>query len=92
MLALMENPRVINHFLFALLVGFTFVALGCSLYYREIFIFFGWLAIIVLFLAVCGLLAFLNIAIFSPIFRLLARLDAKTGSTKNSKADETDVV
>ena len=92
MLAFMENPRVINRFLFALLVGFTFVALGCSLYYREIFIFFGWLAIIVLFLAVCGFLAVFNIAIFAPIFRLLARLDAKTGSTKNSKADETDLV
>jgi len=82
-----ENPRAIHRFLFALLVGFTFVALGCSLYYREIFILFAWLATIVLFLAVCGLLAFLNIAIFAPIFRLLARLDAKTGSTKNTKAD-----
>jgi len=82
-----ENPRVIHRFLFALLVGFTFVALGWSLYYREIFILFGWLAIIVLFSAVCGLLAVFNIAIFAPIFRLLARLDAKTGSTKNTKAD-----
>ena len=87
MLSFMENPRVINRFLFALLVGFTFAALGCSLYYRKIFIFFGWLAIVALFSVVCGLLAVFNIAIFSPIFRLLARLDAKTGSTKNSKAD-----
>ncbi len=83
----MENPRVINRFLFALLVGFTFVAIGYSLYYREIFIFLAWLAFIALFSVVCGLLAVFNIAIFAPIFRLLARLDAKTGSTKKTKAD-----
>ena len=81
----MENPRSINRFFIALLIAFTLVAIGSSLYLREIRIFLLWVAVIALFVVVCGLLSLCNIVIFAPIFRLVAKLDARLKGRKNSK-------
>ncbi len=76
----MENPRTINRFLIALLVVFTAAAVAASFYYHSVYFLFGWLAAIATFFLICFAFALFNIAVFSPLFRLLARLDAKFAS------------
>ena len=78
----MENPRTINRFLLAALAVFTAAFVAASVYFHSIYILLGWLAAIVAFFVICGLFALFNIAVFAPLFRLLARLDAKMGSSK----------
>jgi ABC-type thiamin/hydroxymethylpyrimidine transport system permease subunit len=73
----MENPRTINRFLIALLIAFTAAAVAASIYFHNAFILFGWLATVAAFFLFCLVFALLNIAVFAPLFSLLARLDAK---------------
>ena len=72
----MENPRTINRFFIALLVVFTTAAVGASIYFQSAGILFGWLAAIAAFFLICFVFALFNVAIFPPLFRLMARLDA----------------
>ena len=73
----MENPRTINRLFIALLVAFTAAAVAASIYFQSATILFGWLAAIAAFLLLCFVFALFNIAVFAPLFRLLARLDAR---------------
>jgi hypothetical protein len=73
----MENPRTINRFFIALLVVFTAAAVAASVYFQSASILLGWLATVAAFFLVCFVFALFNIAVFAPLFRLLARLDAR---------------
>ena len=73
----MENPRTINRFFVALLTAFTAAAVAASIYFRSASILFGWLAAVASFFLICFVFALFNIAVFVPLFRLLARLDAR---------------
>jgi hypothetical protein len=73
----MENPRNINRFFIALLVAFTAAAVAASIYFQSAAILFGWLATIAAFFLICFVFALFNIAVFAPLCRLLARLDAR---------------
>jgi hypothetical protein len=73
----MENPRTLNQFFVALLIGFTTAAVAASIYFRSASILFGWLAAVAAFFLISFVFAFFNIAIFAPLFRLLARFDAR---------------
>jgi hypothetical protein len=52
----------------------TVIALGLSIYFRDFYIFLGWLAILALTIIVFGVLALFNVAMFAPIFWLVGRL------------------
>jgi hypothetical protein len=73
----MENPRTINRFLGTLLFTLTAAAVGASVYFRSVSILFCWLAAVAALILICFVFALFNIAVFDPLFRLLARLDAK---------------
>jgi len=84
----MENPKAVHRFLIALLAVCTVVALGLSIYYWDFYLFLAWLAIVVLFLVVCGVLALLNVAMIAPIFWLIGRFPDKRVKHKNQSSDE----
>ena len=73
----MENPHTINRFFIALLVAFTAAAVAASIYFRSALILLGWLATVAAFFLVCFVFALFSVAVFAPLFRLLARLDAR---------------
>lgn len=81
----MENPKSVHRFLLALMSASTVTALGFSIYFREFYILLGWLALVALFVVVCGVLALFNVIVFAPIFFLVARLTGrKTESGRRS--------
>jgi hypothetical protein len=75
----MENPCSINRFLLALLVVATLVAVAASIYFQNLYILAGWFSAVGAGFVLWGFFALLNIALFAPLFRLLAKLDAKIG-------------
>ncbi len=76
----MEDPRAINRFLLGLLCAFTLGALGCSLYWRNLYIMAGWVVGLVLFALCCRFFALLSALVFGPICWLLAKLTGRRGS------------
>ena len=80
----MESPRVINRTAIAVFAATTLLALVGSIQSADFSIFFGWLAVLVLFLAVCVVGALLNMAIFIPVFHLMAKLDHKLKRTRQA--------
>ena len=53
------------------------VAVGLSIYFGDLFILAGWLALLLCFFVVCGVAAIFNVVIFAPIFWLIGRLTDK---------------
>lgn len=83
----MENPQAINRFFIALLITFTLVVIGYSIYLRDFSILLWWTCIIILFFALCRLFAFFNIIVFAPVFGLISKLVRKK-STKTGELDK----
>ncbi len=73
----MENPKSVHRFLLVIVGVCTVAALGLSIYFRELYILLGWLALLTLFVAVCCVLALFNVVVFAPIFWLVARLTGR---------------
>ena len=84
----MENPKSIHRFLLALIGVSTVAAIGFSIYYREFYILLGWLALLALFVVVCGVLALFNVAVFAPIFWLVGRLTGRKAESKSQSSDK----
>jgi len=85
----MESPRVINRTAIAVFAATTLLALVGSIQSADFSILFGWLAVLVLFLAVCVVGALLNMAIFIPVFHLMAKVDYKLKRTRQRGPDRS---
>ena len=75
----MENPRLINRSFYGVFVGiFLLSVLDAILTHDSQPMLWG-LSVPILFVLFCGVAALVNLAIFPPVFQLLARL---TGTPK----------
>jgi hypothetical protein len=84
----MENPKSVHRFLLALAGGGTVLALGWSLWCRNFYPFFAWLAILALFIIVSGVLALFNVMMCVPIIWLVGKLSDRRAGTRNQNADD----
>jgi len=87
----MENPRPINRCFNGLFIGLVLglmlvLMLVATLNHDSQPLLWG-LAVLVLLVLVCGVAALINLVIFPPIFRLLARL---TGRHRAPHSDSRD--
>ncbi len=73
----MENPRTINRFVVAFLIAVTTAAVAMSIYHHNVYFLLVWLAAVAAFFVICFAFAFFNIAVFAPLFRLIARIDTR---------------
>jgi hypothetical protein len=83
----MENPRPINRCFYGLFIGVLLVSTLVAILTHDSQPLLWGLAVLGLFVLVCGVAALINLAIFPPIFRLLARL---TGRHRAAHSDSSD--
>jgi hypothetical protein len=73
----MENPRLVNRFFFGVGIAILMTSLLWAVLTHDAHPFLWSLAVLIAFVLICGAAALLNLAIFPPIFSLLARLTGK---------------
>ena len=84
----MENPKSVHRFLLALAGVCTAAALGLSIYSANFYLFLAWLGTLTVFFVVCGVLALFNVAMFAPIFWLIARFSEWRARSRSQSSDE----
>jgi len=84
----MENPRAINRFFFGLLLGLLILSVADAFITHDPHPFLKGLAVLALFVLLCGLAALINVVLFPPIFRLLGRLTGKRRATDSETTDD----
>lgn len=72
--ARMENPRSINRCFYGLFMGLLVVSMLVAILTHDSQPLLWGLVVVALFVVVCGAAALLNLALFPPLFRLLAKL------------------
>jgi hypothetical protein len=72
----MENPRVINRFLLAILIAWTVSAVTASIYFHDASILLYYVIALALMFAAFGFVGICNVILFAPIFWLMGKLTA----------------
>ncbi len=85
----MENPRIIKRLFIIIFVAFLLVAIAICCYLRNWHALLVLLVTVLLFYPVCQLFAFVNILIFSQLFRIISKLgmliERKEPNDRNQK-------
>ncbi len=73
----MENPRTMNRFFTGALAAFILAVFVWSILQVDLPLLLAYGVALGIVVLMCGICAFVNVIIFVPLFRLLAKLDAK---------------
>jgi hypothetical protein len=85
---MMGNPRRINRCFYGLFIGTLLVSVLVAILTHDSQPLLWGLAVLLGFMLLCGVAALVNLAIFPPIFRLLARLTGRQGATHSESRDD----